>query len=91
MDIIEYIQPELLVLIPALYLLGSAFKKSELIPDKLIPIYVGIMGVGLASMYVNATCGFSLLGAFTGIVQGILCAGASVYFNQMAKQLSKDK
>lgn len=91
MEIIEYIQPELLVLIPALYLLGSAFKRSELIPDKLIPIYVGVIGVALASMYVIATCGFSLLGAFTGIVQGILCAGASVYFNQMTKQLSKDK
>lgn len=91
MDIIEYIQPELLVLIPVLYLLGSAFKKSELIPDKLIPIYIGLIAVALASMYVIATCGFSMLGAFTGIVQGILCAGASVYFNQAVKQLGKDK
>lgn len=27
-----------------------------------------------------------LLGLFTAIVQGVLCAGASVYVNQMVKQ-----
>lgn len=91
MDIIEYITPELLVLIPVLYLLGMAFKKSELIADKLIPIYIGVLGIALALLYVIASCGFALEGLFTGIVQGILCAGASVYANQMIKQVGKEK
>lgn len=91
MEFIEYIAPELLVLIPVLYLLGTALKKSELVADKIIPIVIGSIGIVLALLYVIATCGFALEGLFTGIVQGILCAGASVYANQMVKQLGKDK
>ena len=91
MEIIEYITPELLVLIPVLYLLGVGFKKAEIMPDKMIPLMIGMIGISLAMLYVIASCGFALEGLFTGIVQGILCAGASVYANQMFKQLGKDK
>ncbi|MBR5835600.1 MAG: phage holin family protein [Bacteroidales bacterium] len=91
MDIMEYIAPELIVLIPVLYLIGMAFKKSELVPDKMIPLFIGAIGIVLATLYVSATCNFCAESIFTAIVQGILCAGASVYVNQTIKQLGKDQ
>lgn len=91
MDIMEYIAPELVVLIPVLYLIGMALKRSELVPDKMIPLFIGAIGIILATLYVSATCDFCAEGMFTAIVQGILCAGASVYVNQTIKQLGKDQ
>ena len=38
MDFTEYIKPELLILIPVLYVIGMAVKKTALIADKLIPL-----------------------------------------------------
>lgn len=90
-SLIDYIQPELLVLIPALYFVGMAFKKSELVPDKMIPLSIGGVGIVLAILYVVATCGLCAESIFTGIIQGILCAGVSVYVNQAWKQLGKDQ
>lgn len=86
----DYIQAELLVLIPVLYVLGMAFKKSEIVPDKMIPLFIGAIGVVLATMYVSISCGFCMEAVFTGIVQGVLCAGASVYAHQTIKQIGKD-
>lgn len=91
MDIVQYIQPELLVLIPVLYIVGMGFKKSELIADKMIPMLIGVIGIILAMLYVGAKCGVCVESVFTGIVQGILCAGASVFVNQTVKQMGKDQ
>lgn len=82
----EYIQPELLVLIPVLYIIGAALKKTDLINDKFIPIILGAIGIILSCLYVIATCGFSAISIFTAITQGILVTGASVYINQIWKQ-----
>ena len=89
----EFIKPELLILIPVLYLIGIAIKKSK-IRDNLIPLLLGACGVVLATIYVFATepvlSTQSLLASiFTAITQGILCAGASVYINQIIKQAQK--
>lgn len=89
----EFVRPELLVLVPVLYLLGMALKKSAA-PDRCIPWVLGGAGVVLALLYVAATCeayGWQsiLLGVFTAVVQGVLCAGASVYVNQVVKQAGK--
>ena len=91
----EFIKPELLVLVPVLYLIGAGLKKSEL-KDKLIPAVLGLAGVLLAAMYISATGAFVgvqdvIAGAFAALTQGILCAGASVYVNQIAKQASKNE
>lgn len=91
--IIQFIKPELLILIPVLYLVGIGIKKST-VTDKWIPLILGGIAVTLACLYVlalepieNAQAFFTAL--FTGITQGILCAGASVYINQVAKQAKK--
>ena len=96
MDIVkELIRPELLVLIPVLYFIGTAFKKSSAISDKLIPLLLGATGIALATIYVGATTppngGSEIMQMlFAGITQGVLCAGFSVYVNQIIKQTKKD-
>lgn len=80
----EYIQPELLILIPVLYLIGYALKKTTIIPDKFIPVILGVVGIVLAVCYGLTAGQFNL---FAAITQGILCAGASTYANQIYKQL----
>ena len=42
MDFLEYIKPELLILVPVLYVIGMAIKKTALISDKLIPLAVAL-------------------------------------------------
>jgi uncharacterized membrane protein len=93
MDFNEYIKPELLILIPVLYLIGIGIKKSK-IQDKFIPLLLGAVGVVLSSIYVFAfaeliTAQTFMQCLFTAITQGILCAGASVYVNQIIKQSQK--
>ena len=95
-DIIkDFIKPELLVLIPVLYLLGTALKKSA-VQDKWIPWVLGNVSVVLSVVFVLATCELAgwrevLLALFSGTTQGVLCAGASVYVNQLKKQAGKEE
>ncbi len=98
MDLFEqvknYIKPELLVLVIVLYFVGMALKNGKNIKDKYIPYILGIAGILLSALWVLATCTLTgyqsvLLAIFTAIVQGVLVAGASVYVNQLVKQISK--
>lgn len=85
----EFIKPELLVLVPVLYIIGLMIKNTELIEDKFIPIILGTVGVVLSILYVMAVASLSLTGLFTGITQGILVAGVAVYVNQLIVQTKK--
>ena len=89
----EFVKPELLILIPVLYLIGTGLKNT-IFKDNLIPIALGIFGIILSMIYVFATTDISgtkdiLMGIFISLTQGILVAGCSVYFNQIYKQLKK--
>lgn len=91
----EFVKPELLILIPVLYLIGTGLKNSTF-KDNLIPIALGIFGIILSTIYVFATSDISgskdvLMGIFISLTQGILVAGCSVYFNQIYKQLKEEK
>ena len=90
----DYVKPELLIVAIVLYFIGMGLKNTEKIADKYIPIILGILGVVIAGIYVLATSNFNsyqsiLMAIFTSLVQGILVAGASVYVNQVIKQLQK--
>ncbi|MEG0313695.1 MAG: phage holin family protein [Erysipelotrichaceae bacterium] len=90
---LEYIHSELFILIPVLYLIGIALKKTKF-KDELIPLTLGIVSIVLCGLYILGSCDLgncpSMLGmAFTIITQGVLIAGASVYANQLFKQLNK--
>ena len=87
-DFEKYIQPELLVLVAVLYFVGMGLKTSK-IADKYIPFIFAIAGVAMATLYVIASVGFSAMAVFTGITQGIICAGVAVYVNQLIIQSKK--
>ncbi len=98
MDITEviskFVKPELLVLVPVLYFIGLGFKKAQSVHDKHIPLLLGACGIVLAILWVLATASITgwqsaLMAIFTALVQGVLCAGFSVYVNQIFKQLEK--
>ena len=89
----EFVKPELLILIPVLYLVGSGLKVSKF-KDNFIPISLGTLGIILSCIYVFATSTIAakqdiLMAIFISITQGILVAGCSVYFNQIYKQIRK--
>lgn len=91
--IMEFVKPELFILIPVIYLLGIGLKRSS-VPDSTIPFKLGGISILLCLMYIIATSVFSsyrdvFMAVFVGVTQGILCAGASVYFNQLIKQFKK--
>ena len=89
MSFVEYIKPELLILVPVLYILGAMIKESQTISNRYIPAILGGVGVLLSLLYVIGSTGFSATGVFTAITQGILIAGAAVYTNEMIVQLRK--
>lgn len=89
----EFIKPELLILIPVMYLVGVALKKSQ-IADKNIPLTLGAISVILSYLFIISTSNIdgyqdAIMAVFSGLTQGILCAGASVYVNQVIKQSNK--
>lgn len=91
----EFVKPELLVLIPVLYLFGNALKNSQ-ISNKHIPWILGAASVVFSLIFVIATSDINgwqeaLMCVFSGFTQGVLCAGASVYVNQIVKQSGKSE
>lgn len=91
MDFSQYIKPELLILVPVLFILGEIIKHTQALKDNWIPAVLGIVGILLSAVYVWATSGFSLLMIFVAITQGLLVAGMSVYVDQIIKQSIEKK
>lgn len=93
MNFTEFIKPELVILIPVIYLIGMGFKKSK-VPDRFIPLILGGISILICALWVCVTSDikgvkdFALI-AFTSITQGVLTAGASVYINQLYVQSKK--
>lgn len=91
--ILEFIKPELLILIPVIYFIGIAIKKSNT-PDKFIPLTLGFISIVLCGTWVLSTSTLAvwqdgLMAAFVAVTQGVLIAGTSVYVNQLIKQSTK--
>ena len=92
--IIEFIKPELLVLVPVLYIMGSFLKKAQTFHDNHIPMALTVVGIVLAALWVVGTVPMGtareiVLAVFTALVQGVICAGLAVYGDQMVKQTGK--
>ncbi len=95
MDFTDFIDSELFIIIPVLYVIGIAVKKSEF-DDRWIPLILGGIGVALATVYkltvyspdgINETVKV----LYAGLTQGILCAASSVYANNIIKQMKGKK
>lgn len=87
----EFIKPELIVLIPVIYVIGVGLKKTNKIKNEFIPVSLGATGILLSVLYVIGTSDLSgykqiSIALFTAITQGILVSGCSVYVNQLIKQ-----
>lgn len=93
-QILNYVNPELLIVTVVLYFIGVWIKGAEGVKDKYIPLILGGIGIVLCAIWVLATNTCSnaqdvAMAVFTSIVQGILVAGLSTYVNQIIKQLDK--
>lgn len=93
-NLTNFIKPELLVLVAALYFIGAAIKKSA-VKNNCIPWILGGAGVALSLVWVLATSPLGtyqevLLAVFTAVVQGVLVAGGSVYVNELITQKKKN-
>ena len=92
----NYVKPELLVLIPALYFTGMGLKRSQTAADKHSPLLLGGIGILLALLWVLAGSVLTsvrdiLQAVFAAVTQGVLCAGCAVYGNQIGKQAGKEQ
>lgn len=83
MDFLSYITENALVIIPVLYIIGMILKGTEKVKDKYIPLILLPIGIALS---------MGIAGGITAdaIIQGVLVTGASVYANQLVKQIKKD-
>lgn len=95
MDYKEFVKPELLILIPVLYLFGTWIKASAC-KNWIIPFVLTAIGVGLTLAYLLSTefvAAGNMVAAyfFTSIVQGTLVAGTAVLGNNMAYQATVGK
>lgn len=87
---IESIQPELLLIVPVLWVLGRLLKEASFLQNRWIPLILGIVGMLLAvCQMAGATETLTLADVFTALTQGLLCAGAAVYGHQLVKQTKK--
>ena len=89
-DLTEYIRTELFVLVPVLYALGMALKKSPL-ADWLIPFVLCGTGIVLSFAFFagsGETIGKTL---FASVTQGVLCASCSVFTHNVIKQFKQRK
>lgn len=89
----DFIKPELLILVPVIYILGKAMKQS-MIPDSHIPTYLGVISIALCTLWVASTTLIRTpqeiaTAIFVSFTQGVLIAGASVYCNQLKRQREK--
>ena len=87
--ILQYLKPELVVLIPVLNFIGLGLKKAAFVADKYIPLILGTISILMVFIYVLAIEGWSLNLILFSIIQGVLAAAGAVYFNQIYKQLTK--
>ncbi|MGI5848844.1 MAG: phage holin family protein [Christensenellales bacterium] len=81
MNVFDYIISEAYILIPVLYVIGLFLKKTPHIADWLIPWI--LLGLGIVGGFFLADMKLS------GILQGILVTGVTVFANQIYIQTIK--
>ena len=54
-QVMNFVKPELLVLVPALYVLGAMLKNAATCKDEHIPAVLGAVGVALVALWMLST------------------------------------
>jgi len=80
------IEPEILVLVPVLVIIGGALKKMSIVKNWAIPLTLGIFGMIISVLILGFEKGFAPPVILEGILQGILAAGMAVYAHQLTIQ-----
>lgn len=80
-ELLQFIDAELLILVPVLWIVGAIVKRTPKIPDWAIPYALVILGVILAGLMKGFTAGT--------VAQGIIAAGVAVLGHQLIKQPTK--
>lgn len=94
-QIMNYIKPELFVMVFVLYFFRACLEKAQFVKDKYIPFALGITGILVCGVWVLGSCPLGnfqeiAIALFTAIVQGVLAAGLSTYVDQLAKRRNKE-
>ncbi|MBR2152009.1 MAG: phage holin family protein [Clostridia bacterium] len=90
MNFNDYIKPEFLVLIPVLWFVGWAIKKSN-VKNCIIPFILTLLSVVLCGIYTFATVDVSgikdiMMCIFVSITQGVVATACAVFGDQIIKQ-----
>lgn len=85
-QLIALIEPEILVLVPVLIIIGTALKKMSIVKNWAIPLTLGIIGMVISTLILGFEKGFNAPVILEGILQGILAAGMAVYVHQLTIQ-----
>ena len=81
--LMTYLVENCAIVVPVLWCIGAALKRTPKVADWLIPYLLGGAGIALCLAITLTTGG----NAVDGIMQGIITAGVAVYGNQLVKQL----
>ncbi|KTD88193.1 phage holin family protein [Paenibacillus etheri] len=79
--VMEFINPELMVVVVACWIIGYWLKQTPKVPDWSIVYIVTLVAIVFAVWML----GFVI----TSFIQGILCGAVAVYGNQLVKQAKK--
>ena len=93
-ELTQYIKADFAVLVAVLYCIGRGLKAIQRFPNQFIPLALTFCGIGLACLSVvsrYASYGNWAAALFEGVVQGVLCAGMSVYLNEVIAHCSSNK
>ncbi|MCT4631976.1 MAG: phage holin family protein [Firmicutes bacterium] len=90
-EILKFIQPEILILIPVLSILGLMIKKNPIINDWAIPIILLLLGIVFSILILALKSGFTPDVILNGFLQGILVTGMSVYVHQLKIQSTRKR
>lgn len=87
MEYSQYINAELLTLVPVMNVIGYWLKSKTKLKNSLIPIVLTCISVIACTAYTLGTEPISAQAVISGAIQGVLVAASSVYTNQLYKQM----
>lgn len=79
--IIEFVNPDLLIVVVACWIIGYILKNTPKIPDWSIVYGVTLVAVVFAVFLLGVSV--------QSVLQGILCGAVAIYGNQLIKQAKK--
>ncbi len=89
-DIMTFVRPEVFILIPVIWYIGSVLKKNKTLENWTIPFILLLVSVGLTTTWfvlnsheVGISVGLSI---WNGVAQGVLIAMISDYFFNLKYQ-----